>query len=244
MSSPRSNRRKSSSVSPFKIKSPKMKKSSNKSEDRMFKSDSSFQKKRSEATSIKKKSPRRSPKGKKSQGKKVKSPIKKTKSIPHVSSKISLIESKAKNLYGAIEIPDVIITSNPLILSQPHALTEAKAHTSKKIKSQGNKCNILRNQCYIDCVNHIVNNLSNYEDDPDQLVDDIYTMIEPRMNKDIYLENVNVANLYNNMVDYTAQQWSDDDIKTIKTIVKTVKENSHYKPVKMFIKEVKFYKYN
>lgn len=210
------------------IKSPKMHKSLNSSSERMFIKGSTI--------NIKRKSPKL----------KSKSPSSKKKSPKKVSFAHSLnkLEEKIKTLYGPNNIFD-LPTSENFIPSQPmikkQIVSSPKSNNNTKVCNS--KCNILTNQCYIDCINYITTNISEYTKNPNSLVDDLYVMIEPRMNKDVYIKNINTANLYNNMVDYTAQKWNDDDIKTIKGIVKLAKENIHYKPVKMFLKEVKFYKY-
>jgi hypothetical protein len=161
-----------------------------------------------------------------------------------VSSSLNKLEEKVKTLYGPNDIFD-LPSSEGFIPSQPiskfQIKPKPKIESNKKVCNS--KCNILTNQCYIDCINYITTNVSEYEKNPNELVDDLFVMIEPRMNKDVYIQNINTANLYNNMVEYTAQKWTEDDIKTIKTLVKSVKDNIHYKPVKLFLKEVKFYKY-
>lgn len=223
--------------SPFKIKSPKMKKSLNSSSERIFIRES--------VPSIKKKSPKKnvsikSPKNQRiSLGRRVaNSPSSSKKKVVFIGSSrgnLDKLEEKAKSLYGSNNIFD-LPESETFIPSQPMP--------SKKDKKCNDKCNILTNQCYIDCIDYITTNLAKYIQNPDNLVDDIFIMIEPRMNKDVYIQNVNTANLYNNMVDYTSQKWSYDDIKTFKSILKQAKTNNHYKPVNLFLKEVKFYKWN
>lgn len=251
-------------TSPLKIKSPKMRKSLNSSSERQFVRGSSL--------NIQKKSPRKKTKSpvvvatasfrKRNSSKKSKSPtttipqsaasLKKLKSpmttVPQSATTIkkkgsfgnslTKLEDRVKTLYGPREIFD-LPSSTDFIPSQPISKIQPKP----KAKVCNSKCNILTNQCYIDCVNYITTNISEYTKNPNELVDDLFVMIEPRMNKDVYIQNINTANLYNNMVEYTSQKWTDDDIKTIKTLIKSVKDNIHYKPVKMFLKEVKFYKY-
>lgn len=236
-------------TSPLKIKSPKMRKSLNSSSERMFI--------RGSTINVQKKSPR------KLTVKKSPTTLKKTKSPTAVSKKkvsfgnsLNKLEEKVKSLYGPNDIFN-LPQSEGFIPSQPMSKIQAvksipksniqvvksipKSNTQPKVCN--NKCNILANQCYIDCINYITTNISEYEKNPNNLVDDLFVMIEPRMNKDVYIQNINTANLYNNMVEYTSKKWTDEDIKTIKTLVKSVKDNIHYKPVKMFLKEVKFYKY-
>lgn len=179
-------KRKSNSISPFKITSPKMRRSSNTNEDKIF-----------------------------------------VTQYYEPSKKIKEIEIKSQNLYGG-DLP------KSSLMIQPQT---QKQSVPKK------KCNLLSNQCYIDCINYIPKHIDEYKNNPEKLMDDIFTMMEPRLNKDIYLQNINVANLYNNMIEYTATKWTDEDLKTIKSIVKTSKNDIHYKPVKLFLKEVKFYKY-
>jgi hypothetical protein len=252
-------------TSPLKIKSPKMRKSLNSSSERMFIRGSSINVQKKSPRKLTVKSPKiKSPKMKSPTTiKKMKSPttIKKVKSPTNNKKKVSFgnslnkLEEKVKSLYGPNDIFN-LPQSEGFIPSQPisHFQEKPKIQTVKsvapKIKSQpitkscNSKCNILANQCYIDCINYITTNISEYEKNPNDLVDDLFVMIEPRMNKDVYIQNINTANLYNNMVEYTAKKWTDEDIKTIKTLVKSVKDdNIHYKPVKMFLKEVKFYKY-
>lgn len=186
-------KKKSNSISPFKITSPKMKRSSNTSQDRIF------------ATQYYE---------------------------PVSTKKIQEIEIKSQNLYGGdLDLPK----SSSLFIVTPHP-SQQKSVPKKK-------CNLLSNQCYIDCINYIPKHFDEYKNNPEKLMDDIFTMMEPRLNKDIYLQNINVANLYNNMIEYTAQKWTDEDLKSIKSIIKTSKNDIHYKPVKLFLKEVKFYKY-
>lgn len=242
-------------TSPLKIKSPKMRKSLNSSSERMFIRGSSI--------NVQKKSPRKlTVKSPKVKSQKVKSPTTVKKSPINNKKKVSFgnslnkLEEKVKSLYGPNDIFN-LPQSEGFIPSQPisHFQEKPKIQTVKSIvptktksqpvtKSCNSKCNILANQCYIDCINYITTNISEYEKNPNDLVDDLFVMIEPRMNKDVYIQNINTANLYNNMVEYTAKKWTDEDIKTIKTLVKSVKDdNIHYKPVKMFLKEVKFYKY-
>lgn len=226
-----------------------MRKSLNSSSERMFI--------RGSTINVQKKSPR------KLTVKKSPTTLKKTKSPTAVSKKkvsfgnsLNKLEEKVKSLYGPNDIFN-LPQSEGFIPSQPMSKIQAvksipksniqvvksipKSNTQPKVCN--NKCNILANQCYIDCINYITTNISEYEKNPNNLVDDLFVMIEPRMNKDVYIQNINTANLYNNMVEYTSKKWTDEDIKTIKTLVKSVKDNIHYKPVKMFLKEVKFYKY-
>ena len=232
-----------------------MRKSLNSSSQRMFIRGSNI--------NVQKKSPpRKSPKVKspttiKSKQAKVKSPTTTSKVVANkkkvsFGNSLNKLEEKIKSLYGPNDIFN-LPQSDGFIPSQPisHFKSIPKSHPvksqvvkSQPIKSYNSKCNILTNQCYIDSINYITTNISEYEKNPNNLVDDLFVMIEPRMNKDVYIQNINTANLYNNMVEYTAKKWTDEDIKTIKTLVKSVKDdNVHYKPVKMFLKEVKFYKY-
>jgi hypothetical protein len=207
------------SISPFVIRSPKMRKSSNKSDEKVYV--------RGSTISFKRKSPKKmSPKSTASSKKKT----------AVGAASLNKLEDKVKTLYGPNNIFDAPKENDDIVkpLSKPKSVAP---------KPCNSKCNILSNKCYIDCINYITTNISEYKKNPSGLVDDLFIMIEPRMNKDIYVKNVNTANLYNNMVDYTAQTWNDEDIKTVKSLVRVAKGNSHYKPVKMFIKEVKFYKY-
>jgi len=221
------------SISPFVVRSPKMRKSSNPSDERIYV--------RGSTTSLKRKSPKkRSPPRPKSTA--AASTKKKVASGGSgAASSLNKLEDKVKSLYG----PNTIIDDTPhedIIVPIVKSISKPKSIVPKSVACNS-KCNILSNQCYIDCINYITTNISEYQRDPNNLVNDLFIMIEPRVNKDIYVKNVNTANLYNNMVDYTAQTWNDQDMKTIKSMVKAAKGNPHYKPVKMFIKEVKFYKY-
>ena len=210
------------SISPFTIRSPKMRKSSNKSDEKVYV--------RGSTLSFKRKSPpKMSPAPKSTASSKKKTAV--------GAASLNKLEDKAKSLYGP---NNIFISSAPEENVVVKSLSKPKSVAPKPCNS---KCNILSNKCYIDCINYITTNISEYKKNPNGLVDDLFVMIEPRMNKDIYVKNINTANLYNNMVDYTAQTWNDEDIKTVKSLVRVAKGNSHYKPVKMFIKEVKFYKY-
>lgn len=188
-------KKKSNSISPFKISSPKMRRSSNTSQDKIF--------------------------------------VTQYYEPVSTNKKIKEIEIKSQNLYGNGDgtIAELII------LPKSSFQSGSGGGVGKK------KCNLLSNQCYIDCINYIPKHIDEYKNNPEKLMDDIFTMMEPRLNKDIYLQNINVANLYNNMIDYAAQKWTDEDLKSIKSIIKTSKTDIHYKPVKLFLKEVKFYKY-
>lgn len=258
--------------SPFNITSPKMKKSLNSSSQRMFIRGSTTSIKKKSPLKLKSsrvKSPVSSiPKSKvkspvssipKSRVKspvssipksRVKSPVSSTKKnvsfgvggAASNASSLNKLEEKVKTLYGPNDIFD-LPSSEGFIPSQPISKIQMKSKPKSTQKVCNSKCNILTNQCYIDCINYITTNVSEYEKNPNELVNDLFVMIEPRMNKDVYIQNINTANLYNNMVEYTAQKWTDDDIKTVKRLVKSVKDNIHYKPVKLFLKEVKFYKY-
>lgn len=255
--------------SPLKIKSPKMRKSLNSSSERMFIRGSSINVQKKSPRTLKIKSPSivvASKKGKspvksnnvnslapkKSLVTTAKSPSSGKKKVSSINS-LNILEEKVKSLYGPNDIFNLpesegFIPSQPMFKVPPikpnvQQTTQGKPR-SIPTKACNSKCNILANQCYIDCINYITTNISEYEKNPNMLVDDLFVMIEPRMNKDVYIQNINTANLYNNMVEYTAKKWTDGDIKTIKSLVKSVKDdNPHYKPVKMFLKEVKFYKY-
>lgn len=188
-------KKKSNSISPFKITSPKMRRSSNTSQDKLF------------ATQYYE------------------------PTTTTTNKKIQEIEIKSQNLYG---------NGNSIVLDLPKSTPSFQQQKQSVPKK---KCNLLSNQCYIDCINYIPKHIDEYKNNPEKLMDDIFTMMEPRLNKDIYLQNINAANLYNNMIEYTAQKWTDEDLKSIKSIIKTSKNDTHYKPVKLFLKEVKFYKY-
>lgn len=97
-----------------------------------------------------------------------------------------------------------------------------------------------RDESFIDCVQRIKGNLN---DDPEKLINCLYTMINDRKNVDKYDHQlVNKNNLYKSVVVYCSAHLSNDDIHTIKKNIKSFKHTGKHDTVKNFLKDVKFEK--
>lgn len=186
---------------------------------------------------------------------KSKSPIRKsitpTSPIPKSNDIIkSLLELESKSNHLYPNSTDIIYSQplpikKPIISSQKlKAQSQPLPQTRLNQQNTKEKCHLFSNKCYIDCINYIVKNISDYEKNPHELLKDLYKIIEPRIKTNLVQGiPINTGNLYRNMVEYTSQKMSNQLIKQIKSIIKEHKEYEHYQDVKQFIKDVKYHKY-
>lgn len=97
---------------------------------------------------------------------------------------------------------------------------------------------------FIDGINYIGRNVEYYMNNSDYLIEDLYDIVEPRVNaKDVTCTLINCDKIYDNMVTYAALHWSPDVYHNIKSITKTQKTHSDYPLVKDFLKDVKYQRY-
>lgn len=106
-------------------------------------------------------------------------------------------------------------------------------------KSQVSKSSVLSDKSFIDCIHYIKANLNRYKEDKrEQLVTDIYFVIEPRL----YLEGehplINRDKLYENLINYTRAYWTKDDIRHIKNLVDKEKNHEYYPDVQSFLNQL------
>ncbi len=93
------------------------------------------------------------------------------------------------------------------------------------------ECSILSNKCFTDCIKYISSNLESYEADPNALVDDIYTIIEPRLQKPgaSVPEPFTTCVMYEQLVVFAASYWPSQTLAQIKSRLST---NPDYKKKK------------
>jgi hypothetical protein len=114
------------------------------------------------------------------------------------------------------------------------------------------ECSILSNKCFTDCIKYISSNLESYQTEPNELVNDIYTMIEPRLQKPetSIPQPFTTCVMYEQLVVFAASYWPSQTLVQIKSIVnqsdykkKKTKSPAQYKLVKIFLKDVKLRQY-
>lgn len=147
---------------------------------------------------------------------------------PRSSPKLDSISNRVSTLYS-------LKTSTPPPPPPPSmvVITARSPRRSCDVALSGAKC-------YIDAVDAVRAKYPSMT--PDQLVDEIYSIIKPRMVKDgVSIANVDTSNMYCSVAKYAARVWKLRDIAAIKSKVMQAKANLHYKPVKLFVKNVKFH---
>jgi hypothetical protein len=113
------------------------------------------------------------------------------------------------------------------------------------------ECSILSNKCFTDCIKYISSNLESYEAEPNVLVEDIYTIIEPRLQKPeaSIPQPFTTCVMYEQLVVFAASYWPSQILAQVKSIVnqsdykKKKTSPVQYKLVKIFLKDVKLRQY-
>ncbi len=113
------------------------------------------------------------------------------------------------------------------------------------------ECSILSNKCFTDCIKYISSNLESYQTEPNELVNDIYTIIEPRLQKPetSIPQPFTTCVMYEQLVVFAASYWPSQTLVQIKSIVnqsdykKRKTSPAQYKLVKIFLKDVKLRQY-
>ncbi len=129
--------------------------------------------------------------------------------------------------------------------------TSTPRQNSNSRKQCRPECSILSNKCFTDCIKYISSNLESYEADPNALVDDIYTIIEPRLQKPgaSVPEPFTTCVMYEQLVVFAASYWPSQTLAQIKSIVnqsdykKKKTSPVQYKLAKIFLKDVKLRQY-
>jgi len=105
---------------------------------------------------------------------------------------------------------------------------------------------IYNDKSFINCIEHIKNNMDYYKTNSEDLLDALYSIIINRKDVDKYEHPlIDKTNLYKSAIVYSSTQLSKDDINDIKHLIKKYKntDSDKYKIIKHFLKDVKFEKY-
>jgi hypothetical protein len=136
-------------------------------------------------------------------------------------------------------------------LTSKSKLKVAPASRTTTKKQCRPECSILSNKCFTDCIKYISSNLESYHTEPNELVDDIYTIIEPRLQKPetSIPQPFTTCVMYEQLVVFAASYWPSQTLAEIKSIVnqsdykKRKTSPVQYKLVKIFLKDVKLRQY-